>query len=103
MFLNFLFSCGQHLLTPSLVKSCSCFTQAARSLQHLHQTQKKLSEARSTLKKLHDLHGHTEDYFKAQWARKKAIQSQTISQSSTDYLEHVAELVELEEQLLAAQ
>ncbi|KAH9816559.1 hypothetical protein DFH28DRAFT_1081845 [Melampsora americana] len=55
---------------------------------------------KSTLRKLHSLRGHTKDYFKAQWACKKAIQSQTISQSSTVYLKHVAELVELEEERL---
>ncbi|KAH9811811.1 hypothetical protein DFH28DRAFT_931486 [Melampsora americana] len=76
---------------------------AARSLDHLHKTQKKLSEARGKLRELNRQHGHTEEYLKTQWERKKAIQSQTISQSSAEYLEHVAELVDLEEQLVVAQ
>ncbi|EGG00283.1 uncharacterized protein MELLADRAFT_93723 [Melampsora larici-populina 98AG31] len=76
---------------------------AARSLKHLQQTQKKLLAARCILRQLDRQHGHTEEYFKNQCERKKAIQSQTISQSSADYLEHVAELVDLEEQLVAAQ
>ncbi|KAH9822566.1 hypothetical protein DFH28DRAFT_1181288 [Melampsora americana] len=76
---------------------------AARALQHLRQTQKIMSEARGTLKFLHRSHGHTEEYFKQQWERKKVIQSQTISQTSADYLEHVGELVNLEEKLVEAQ
>jgi hypothetical protein len=55
------------------------------------------------LRELNRQHGHTEEYLKTQWERKKAMQSQTISQSSAEYLEHVAELVDLEEQLVVAQ
>ncbi|KAH9810876.1 hypothetical protein DFH28DRAFT_1085386 [Melampsora americana] len=69
---------------------------------HSHEP-KILSEARGTLKFLHRSHGHTEEYFKQQWERKKVIQSQTISQTSADYLEHVGELVNLEEKLVEAQ
>ncbi|KAH9806961.1 hypothetical protein DFH28DRAFT_918350, partial [Melampsora americana] len=59
--------------------------------------------ARGTLKSLHRLHGHTKEYFKQQWERKKVIQSQTISQTSVDYWKHVGDLVILEEKLVEAQ
>ncbi|EGG03984.1 uncharacterized protein MELLADRAFT_89768 [Melampsora larici-populina 98AG31] len=73
------------------------------SLKHLRQTQKKMDDANKVLKDLNTTHGHTEMYFQQQWERKKAIQGQTISQTSKDYLEHVGDLVELEEKLVIAQ
>lgn len=53
--------------------------------------------------RLQSAHGMTEEYFDQQWRRKKQLQSEALSQTSADYLEKLAELVDLEERLVAAQ
>ncbi|KAH9808496.1 hypothetical protein DFH28DRAFT_1087716 [Melampsora americana] len=73
------------------------------SLTHLHKTKKKLADSRAILTKLHIYHGHTKQYFWDQWEQKKTIQRQIISETSKEYLEHVGELIDLEEKLVAAQ
>ncbi|KAH9812334.1 hypothetical protein DFH28DRAFT_1084488 [Melampsora americana] len=73
------------------------------SLQHLRRTKQKLADLRAIMMELEMTNGHSEQYFRDQWERKKAVQSQIISQTSKDYLEHVAELIDLEEKLVAAQ
>ncbi|KAH9821716.1 hypothetical protein DFH28DRAFT_1078971 [Melampsora americana] len=73
------------------------------SLNHLNKTTKKMADSSAIFMELNICHGHSEKYFHNQWVRKNAIQSQIISQISKDYLEHVVELIDLEEKLIAAQ
>lgn len=73
------------------------------SLRHLCKTEEKFKQAQDKLARLQSAHGMTEEYFDQQWRRKKQLQSEALSQTSADYLEKLAELVDLEERLVAAQ
>lgn len=73
------------------------------SLRHLRKTEEKFKQAQDKLARLQSAHGMTEEYFDQQWRRKKQLQSEALSQTSADYLEKLAELVDLEERLVAAQ
>ncbi|EGG08677.1 uncharacterized protein MELLADRAFT_84635 [Melampsora larici-populina 98AG31] len=73
------------------------------ALQHLQKTQKMAAESKVKLEKIRLDHGLDGAYLESQWKRKKDLQKRAMSSTSAEYLKYLAELVEFEEKLIAAQ
>ncbi|KAH9808531.1 hypothetical protein DFH28DRAFT_909133 [Melampsora americana] len=69
-------------------------------LSHIQKAKKRLSEAQVSLDDLLQQHGHTVEYLSLQWERQRKAQMDVISATARQKRERMAELLEMEEELI---